>query len=35
MLQDGDSVVMQAACRGEHYDIGFGELRNEILPASA
>ena len=34
MLQDGDSVVMKAACRGEHYDIGFGELRNEILPAN-
>ncbi len=32
-LQDGDRVTMTAACRGNGYRIGFGEVSGQILPA--
>jgi len=31
-LQDGDTVIMKAECRGEGYKIGFGSCVGKILP---
>lgn len=31
MLQDGDTVIMTAACRSDAYQIGFGEVRGTIV----
>lgn len=32
-LQDGDTVIMRGACRGNGYTIGFGDCSGKILPA--
>lgn len=32
-LKDGDTVIMRGHCQGEHYRIGFGEVRGKVLPA--
>lgn len=32
-IQDGDTVVMTAFCKGDNYMIGFGECSGKILPA--
>jgi fumarylacetoacetase len=32
-LEDGDTVIMRAYCQADGYRIGFGEVRNTVLPA--
>ncbi|MGI9353514.1 MAG: fumarylacetoacetase [Rhizobiaceae bacterium] len=32
-LEDGDTVIMTGAARGENYTIGFGECTGKVLPA--
>ncbi len=32
-ILDGDSVIMRGWCQGDGYKVGFGELRNSVLPA--
>ena len=32
-LQDGDSVIMTAVCRGQGYSVGFGSVEGVVLPA--
>ena len=31
-IQNGDTVVMKGVCRGEGYNIGFGECSGKVLP---
>ncbi len=31
-LEDGDTVAMSAYCQGKGYRVGFGEVKNQILP---
>jgi fumarylacetoacetase len=33
-LEDGDSVILRGACRGDGYRVGFGEVRGIVLPAA-
>jgi fumarylacetoacetase len=32
-LEDHDTVIMTGWCQGDGYRVGFGELRNQVLPA--
>jgi fumarylacetoacetase len=33
-IKDGDEVIMTAICRGAGFNVGFGECRGKILPAT-
>merc|ERR1712156_110013 len=32
-LQDGDTVIMTGVCKGQKFNIGFGSVMGEVLPA--
>jgi fumarylacetoacetase len=32
-IEDGDTVILRGWCQGSGYRVGFGEVRNQILPA--
>jgi len=32
-LQDGDTVIMTGVCKGQKFNIGFGSVVGEVLPA--
>lgn len=32
-IDDGDTIIMTACCKGKDYNIGFGEVKSKLLPA--
>jgi fumarylacetoacetase len=32
-IEDGDTVILRGWCQGSGYRVGFGEVRNKVLPA--